>query len=49
MIRQAKFTYSPLNKVLEKQRKPIEDEGIRQLEALKALKPEENQELKSIE
>ena len=27
----------------------IEDQGIKQVEALKALKPEENQELKSIE
>ena len=29
--------------------KTIEDEGIKQVEALKALKPEENQELESTE
>ena len=27
MIKQAKFTYSPLGKALEKQTKTIEDEG----------------------
>ena len=31
MMEQAKFTYSPLGKTLEKQRKTIEDQGIRQL------------------
>ena len=58
MIEQAKFTYSPLGKALEKQRKTIEDQEITQVEALetlkteetlKALKPEENEELESIE
>ena len=58
VIEQAKFTYSPLGKALEKQRKIIEDQGIKKVEALKALKPEEvlkalkaeeNQELESIE
>ena len=57
MIEQAKFTYSPSGKALEKQTKTIEDQGIKQVkalkalkpEALKALKPEENQELESIE
>ena len=49
IIEQAKFTYSPLEKTFEKQIKTIEDEGIKQVEALKALKPEENQELESIE
>ena len=29
--------------------KTIEDQGIKQVEALKALKPEENQELETIE
>ena len=57
VIEQAKFTYSPSGKALEKQTKTIEDQGIKQVkalkalkpEALKALKPEENQELESIE
>ena len=58
MIDQAKLTYYPLDKAFEKQRKTIEDQGINQVEALnalkpeealKALKPEENQELESIE
>ena len=40
IIEQAKFTYSPLGKTSEKQIKTIEDQGI---------KPEENQELESIE
>ena len=44
---QAKFTYSPLGKVFEI--KKIENQGIKQVEALKALKPEENkQDIKSI-
>ena len=33
-IQQAKFTYSPLGKALEKQRKTIEDQGEKQLDAL---------------
>ena len=58
VIEQAKYTYSPLGKSFEKQRKTIEDQGITQVEALKclkpkedlkSLKPEENQELESIE
>ena len=50
IIEQAKFTYSPLGKALEKQIKTIEDQGIKQVEGLKALKPEENKEdTKSIE
>ena len=58
VIDQAKLTYYPLEKTFEKQRKAIEDQGINQIEALnalkpeealKALKPEENQELESIE
>ena len=47
IIEQAKFTYSPLGNTFEKQIKIIEDQGIKQLEALKALKPEGNQELPS--
>ena len=42
MIEQAKFTYSPLEKVLETQRRTIKDQGIKQVEALKILKSEEN-------
>ena len=46
IIEQTKFTYSPLGKVFEKQ---IEDQGINQLEALKTLKLEKNEELERIE
>ena len=50
IIEKAKFTYSPLGEALEKQIKTIEDQGIKQIEALKALKPEENKEdIKSVE
>ena len=41
IIEQAKFTYSPLGKTFEKQIKTIEDQGKKQVEALKDLKPEE--------
>ena len=34
IIQQAKFTYSPLEKALEKQRKTIEDRGKKQVEAI---------------
>ena len=34
-IQQAKFNYSPLGKALEKQRKTIEDQGEKQVNALK--------------
>ena len=44
VIERAKFTYSPLGKVLEKQRKTIENQVIKQVEALKASKSEENKE-----
>ena len=37
LIEQAKFTYSPLGKSFEKQIKAIEDQGIKQAEALKTL------------
>ena len=47
MIEQAKFAYSPLRKSFEKQIKTIENQEIKQFEALKHLKPEE--ELESIE
>ena len=42
IIEQAKFTYSLLGKASQKQIKTIEDQRIKQIEALKALKPEEN-------
>ena len=38
IIKQAKFTYSPLGKVFEKQIKGIEYQGAKQVEAWKALK-----------
>ena len=41
IIEQAKFTYSPLGKAFEKQIKTIEDQGKKQVEALKDLKPKE--------
>ena len=47
MIEQARFTYSPLGKPFEKQIKTIEDQGQKQGEALKDLKPEN--QIKSIE
>ena len=46
IVKQAKFTYSPLGKALEKQIKTIEDQGIK---TSSSLKREENQELHSIE
>ena len=44
MIEPAKFTYSPLEKALEKQKKIIEEQGKKQVEALEVLKPELNKE-----
>ena len=38
---QARFTYSPLRKAFEKQIKTIEDQGEKQIDALKDLKPKE--------
>ena len=49
IIEQTKFTYSWRSKAFEKQIKTIEDQGIKQVEPLKALKPDENWELKSVE
>ena len=40
MIEQAKITYSLLVKALEKQRKTIEEQGKKQVEALEVLKPD---------
>ena len=44
--KQSKFTYSPLGKAFEKQTKTIEEQGKKQVEALKALTKEE---LESVE
>ena len=49
IIKQAEFTYSPLSKAFEKQIKTVENQEIKQVEALKALKSEDNKELESIE
>ena len=38
IIEPAKFTYSPLGKAFEKQIKTIEDQGKKQVDALKTLK-----------
>ena len=38
IIEQAKFTYSPLGKAFEKQRKTIKDQGKKQVHALESLK-----------
>ena len=38
IIQHAKFTYSPLRRALEKQRKTIEDQGKKQVVALESLK-----------
>ena len=43
MIEQTKFTYSPLRKAFEKQRKTIEDQGEKQVVALKDLKDHKKQ------
>ena len=41
IIKQVKFTYSPLGKVFEKQTKTIGDPGQEQVDILKTLKPKE--------
>ena len=41
IIEQAKFTYSPLEKVFQKQIKTIKDHGKKQIDALADLKPRE--------
>ena len=38
-MKQAKFTHSPFGKTFEKQIRTIQDQGIKQVEALKALNP----------
>ena len=47
MIEQTKFTYSPLGKAFEKQIKTIEDQGEKQIDALKDLK-DQNKQLDNI-
>ena len=47
IIEQAKFTYSPLGKVFEKQIKTIEDQEEKQIDALKDLK-DQNKQLDNI-
>ena len=42
IIEQARFTYSPLGKAFEKQIKTIEDQGKKQVDALKAIKDGSN-------
>ena len=42
IIEQAKFTYSPLGKAIEKQIKTIEDQGEKQVKALNMLKFDNN-------
>ena len=50
IIEQVKSTYSLLSKAFEKQIETIEEQGITQVEALKALKLEKNKDdIKSIE
>ena len=41
IIEQTRFTYSPLGKAFEKQIKTIEDQGEKQIDAWKDLKPKE--------
>ena len=49
LIEQAKFTYSPLGKAFEKQAKTIEDQGKKQVDALKSLESLKPKEIKSKE
>ena len=42
IIEQARFTCSPLGKAFEKQMKTIEDQGQKQVDALKSLKSKKN-------
>ena len=47
IIEQAMFTYSPLGKAFEKQTKTIEDQGKKQIDALKTLESLKPNEVKS--
>ena len=44
MIEEVKFAYSSLQKVFEKQSKTIQEQRNKQVEALKVLKTEKNEE-----
>ena len=46
IIKQARFSYSPLGKAFEKQIKTIEDQGEKQVEALNTLKSHKNLTIK---
>ena len=43
IIEQDQFTYFPLGKAFEKQTKTIEDQGEKQIDALKTLKPKDDE------
>ena len=45
IIEQAKYFYSPLGKAFQKQIKTIEDQGEKQIDALRDLKPKEQAKL----
>ena len=47
IIKQAKFTYSPLGKAFEKQIKTIEDQEKKQVEVLKDLKTKEQKAIEN--
>ena len=47
IVEKAKLTYSPLGKAFENQIKTTEDQRVKQVEVLKALKSKENQEIES--
>ena len=49
IIEQAKFTYTPLGKAFEKQTKTIEDQGKKQVDAVKTLESLKPKEVKSEE
>ena len=50
IIEQVTFRYSLLGKAFERQIKATEYQGIKQIEALKALKPKKNEEdIKTVE
>ena len=46
IIKQAKFTYSPLGKAFEKQTKTIKDQSKEQIDILKTLKPKQLEAIK---
>lgn len=49
ITQEAKFTYTPLGKAFEKQTKAIEEQGKKQVKALKALNLVSKTELKQLE